>query len=46
MGYSGPVISLPPLTLKLRWNEKAGLPAGCGKLPMDTHSKCKEETGL
>src|SRR6185437_5398225 len=20
-------------------------PAGCGKLPMDTHSKCKEETG-
>jgi DEAD/DEAH box helicase domain-containing protein len=25
----------------LRWNEKAGLPAGCGKLPLNTHSKCK-----
>lgn len=31
--------------LLLRWNEKAGLPAGCDTLPMDTHSRCKKETG-
>ena len=24
-----------------RWDEKAGLPAGCDKLPMETHSRCK-----
>jgi hypothetical protein len=29
----------------LSWNERADPPAGCDKLPMDTHSKCKRRTG-
>src|ERR1700693_1277578 len=29
-----------------RWNERAEPPAGCDKLPMDTHSKCKRRPAM
>jgi len=30
---------------QVRWDEKAGLPAGCVRLPIETHLRVQKETG-
>ena len=41
-----PLVAAHQSPPKPRWNERADPPAGCDKLPMDTHSKCKRRPAM